>query len=1305
MSNTLDWQSGLLSQPPKEAPTQALDWESGLLSNKPAAKVTTPSPSTPPPPAVTARNPELDKDVATALHGLNEAMGPKGDVGPWPEWFQRTLQFGYNHAVQPFQYGAKVFGYAGKDILAKTAAGLLSPPGSEDNLPAQIAAAEKEHPNIMGVAKGLGETLGSTMGDPRNWPLLGSGAARPLLQQLISGGFGVMMTHGAIEEAHELGENWDNLTPEQRAEGLTSIGVGATFAGLSGAHAMMGEHGPTILTQEEYNTALDAITHHLESGLKSNDKEAVNDSIGALHELDPNADPKKLLMSSLAKVADDLQTRGKDVTHERIEPNERPATEQAEKNPFAVQGVPATGQEPAPIAETINRLEAPESGEENIRPDIGAARGEEHADDAAIASALTQGDTRQAPQRDPVELVNQLRAVIPEYGETVARGPMTGPGMEPTDVDEPPPPVISIATDDDLLRNGIQIVRPGKDISWVSRFLGTISETARQMLNDNHPLGPLMTAISNKMSDVSKALSSQQTDIMRDYVQNVRRLVNDEEWDKVVDLLDNRNVTPYSIPPSTDPNVAKAYTNARNLLDRLRIATIQAKRQELINSGVSAEKAKEWIPDTWGIEQGYFHHAFPGNWTITRLDGVDAKGNEIWKPITTGWRTLSMSDAKVKALEYLRANPGEQLKLEQDTVTLPGKSIGEKARLMKLVKETKLASTRIVHGDIPEEVMEDLYSEAGALGYGPRRIARRGFGAALQREENLPGWVRDRNAFENFLLGSIRYINLAPARQLLMKARNSIASLAGLPETQRISDFPQSLQYWSASQYGNILARVDSAIEGLEGSPGMADAMGRYILSQHGLDPMAINRAYRPIQSMAALEKLGFDPKRVLSHGLQSIWAVYPVLGERFTLEGMAHSYDKNYDWLVRDLAIPHSANPSDIEGLNNYVGTYFGRGASAWDMTKGAAVILRDTGMLPFTTGIDFTRRTAAIGGYLRALDEGKSVMEARNYARDVMDRTTGNYAAFDQPALVRQLPGPVAQFRNFGLKTMHFITGLRGAEIPRFLAGVGAIGAVGFPMMRAASNIVKSISNEDIENDLKRTFPRLSRGIFGLLGVDVPSGVGLGDLTFTRPGVPLSGLAGPAASDIIAVTSALAKKVAEPHSKSVDKEVDDAIRNLSPEARRLYDLGRQLASGNSSLLDPRNDAIIIKNLTPFERTLMATGVTPLRVAQERDIHEQIRNEIAKYGDTRGYFVDKLAELQIELSNPKLSAEDRAQVVRDTATLAREANSYGVSTGLVKSVLERAREMQRERIERDLRAAPKSLRPEIYKEQAPVRK
>jgi hypothetical protein len=90
----------------------------------------------------------------------------------------------------------------------------------------------------LGIAGGVGSVAGSTLADPLNWPFLESGGARPLLQRVISLGFTGMLTKNGLDAATNLHDNWDKMTPEQRAELASKAGISTLLAGAGMHHAI-----------------------------------------------------------------------------------------------------------------------------------------------------------------------------------------------------------------------------------------------------------------------------------------------------------------------------------------------------------------------------------------------------------------------------------------------------------------------------------------------------------------------------------------------------------------------------------------------------------------------------------------------------------------------------------------------------------------------------------------------------------------------------------------------------------------------------------------------------------------------------------------------------------------------------------------------------------------------------------------------------------------------------------------------------------------------------------------------------------
>lgn len=966
-----------------------------------------------------------------------------------------------------------------------------------------------------------------------------------------------------------------------------------------------------------------------------------------------------------------------------------------EKDILGGESLASGPEQPEQGAEAPSTPNAPERGEETLRPDRSTPRGSRstEADVSLYPVKEAAGGTGSNPQGATGggaglsesairQKLTQLVSMIPDFS------------TNPTSLDNgvgigsvgSRPPVISEGIDRELANGGVTVIRGGSDIGLIARYLGSLTQAARRLGN------PLFTEAAGKLADTSIAISRNTRDAIVGFRKEVRANVNKAEWEQVVNLLNDPAVNKGNLPTNIPSDIRDAYNYTRDLLDGHRVRARDAKREEMVNGGMTRTKANTLIPDDWGIKEGYYVHAFPGNWTINEMTGVDPKGNPIWEPIDTGWRQTTLSAAQAKAAEYIGNNPNSQLKVELDNISLPGRGITDHNRLQALHEEIKNSSMFIHNGDAPDGVMSDLKNISSRLNFGPRRPAPRMFGPTLQREANLPGWTRDMDNFERYIIGMERYIELAPARASILEIRNQIAQMSGMPDVLKPGEIPKRY----SGDYANTLGRLDASIEALEGYPTGFDAAVRNSLQKRGYDPNLLNNAYSSINSMEALLKLGFNPASAGLHLAQTVAATYPVLGEKWTGYGILQAYSSKYDALVHDLGIEASSNLMDLDTFQAYKGGYLSNISGPITAAKAGFAALRDTGLFMFSKGVETARRIAAIGGYEKALSEGMNPIEARNVARDTLIRTQFLYAPVDSPIALRNIPRPMGQFKNFTFKMMEFVIGLRGAEIPRFLVAMGIIGYSGLPGINALSNLTKWLTGYDPDNEFKRAFPRFSRGVLGYAGIDYTKNIGFSDWLGSRSMEP-SSLLGPGGSDIENIIKAAASYGKGP-SREGEQDRNNAIRNISPEARRLWDEAMRMAT-KPSLTDPRTGSTIIKGLTPTERVQSILGLTPLRVAEEKESHEYIRNQIEQAKDKRGYFVDRLAEMEVSLSNPSLTEDDRMQYVKEIIKTAKSANEYGVGANLTKAVRERAKEMVMERLQRDIKKAPKPERFPAYQE------
>jgi hypothetical protein len=107
--------------------------------------------------------------------------------------------------------------------------------------PLTVKEAEAKFPVTMGLTGAVAETAGSTLADPRNWPLMAGKFARPILNQLMSGAFAGQMGKSSWEEMKDTAANWDTMSPYERWHRMGQAGLGTAMTAMAASHAVGGE--------------------------------------------------------------------------------------------------------------------------------------------------------------------------------------------------------------------------------------------------------------------------------------------------------------------------------------------------------------------------------------------------------------------------------------------------------------------------------------------------------------------------------------------------------------------------------------------------------------------------------------------------------------------------------------------------------------------------------------------------------------------------------------------------------------------------------------------------------------------------------------------------------------------------------------------------------------------------------------------------------------------------------------------------------------------------------------------------------
>jgi hypothetical protein len=197
--------------------------------------------------------------AAAAKENQQESQQMTDEVGNMvPDSVTPALSYFQKHINDPLNKMGESGSAAVKGFLDKAAVrGALEAKGPVDgtdypdalssqpldaNQQSLLAEQEKKYPATTGITSAVGDVVGSTVSDPRNWPLflMGGSEVRPIFQRLISAGFSAQMGTDTAKSAKNLVQNWDKLTPEQRYEQATSTGLTGIMSAMAGAHAALG---------------------------------------------------------------------------------------------------------------------------------------------------------------------------------------------------------------------------------------------------------------------------------------------------------------------------------------------------------------------------------------------------------------------------------------------------------------------------------------------------------------------------------------------------------------------------------------------------------------------------------------------------------------------------------------------------------------------------------------------------------------------------------------------------------------------------------------------------------------------------------------------------------------------------------------------------------------------------------------------------------------------------------------------------------------------------------------------------------
>ena len=734
---------------------------------------------------------------------------------------------------------------------------------------------------------------------------------------------------------------------------------------------------------------------------------------------------------------------------------------------------------------------------------------------------------------------------------------------------------------------------------------------------------------------------------------------------------------------------------------------------------------------------GYFPHKFFGSWRMFKIEGVDEEtGEQIRTEITSDQGFYDTEEQAVEAARaYLKDNPGAQLRIERKVSMLPS---GAGGAVLSDAGYSRLRRGLEEQTGIEGQELSDMLS-----GVARRRSRRRVFAPGMFRT-GAEGFSEDiQRVLRTHISQSVRYVEMDKLKFAYVATTERLGlspSRAQAIKTEGKAELLRALESWWTDVNGNKQqseAVVDGLLNklGLPGSTMAAVAAGAAAMGASNPILAGAFGGYLGFRMYNAIRKGGDFPTRTLMGDLTSDMAhlklgmlvniassvvnlsqtlinTYPVLGEKWTAIGIQRALP----------AMLSQARNRDKPGMMSADAILLRRADVMTDISiqaDAAPLLAEDAGvvktikrasMAPFMAAEHFNRAAAFLGALARAEAKGLSPAAAFQEAQAVLKKTQFHQGIADRPELLRvtvlKLP---TQFKNFMIQQIGFAFDLAGdtfknpAPVARFLLGLFlAAGMIGLLPLALADWLLdygfgvspirwmkdRAIRAEIMGDMSGPMADFLMRGLPTLLQMDLSGRVGMGQGFI--PNSPADLIQGPFFG-----TAGRLKELASNNRR----EIVDYLAALSPAANPLRMLeaaangatidsakfwsGDNFQDGKSLVRNPQMRGMPEFNMTNRELITQGLGFRNLRqslVADAREIDRANRKEGRK---------DANAYLQEMVQAERNGRPERIPEIRQEAA----QNGVRIPPQRVRDAL---RDARRDRPERDLRNAPRDMRPEM---------
>lgn len=730
--------------------------------------------------------------------------------------------------------------------------------------------------------------------------------------------------------------------------------------------------------------------------------------------------------------------------------------------------------------------------------------------------------------------------------------------------------------------------------------------------------------------------------------------------------------------------------------------------------------------------KGYVPHKFFGSWGVyEREDGANPDTGEL----ETHHRLLAgengfhpdMRTALQAAKAYLKDNPDADIVVRPKQFSFPSSDATGLSDASYWRFVGRVSKALEIGGDELHELVRGV----------ARRPFRRRIAGFTQRRTGVEGYSRDVDKVIRTHIGeAVRYVELD---KLKYDAITTMERL-GLSPYRSSTENPtlqRAVQAWFRDVNGQkqpAEVSIDNMLNkpwaqpirpalaaglttfltfGMAGNPVIGGLVGSYV----GY------RLYKTLRNAGTFKtraianamtgdmthlKLGafFNVYSPLVNLTQTLVNTYPILGERYTMAGMR---------------LMEKAGRSRFAGNPNRYWRLLQRAdiATRWKYSEvSTRQFSRESrfqraSLFLFDSAEQFNRAVSFLGAYQRAIDQGATEGEAMRQGRDIMRQTQHHYGSAAKPEILRIVwAKPFVQFKNYMMQQIAFITGLRGAQIPRFLVALFLVaGGLGLPGIGILALLINALFKFDIfleakwlalkaqaEGWAQGTAAQLVlRGLPSLIGDDLSIRVGFGDKFLPSR---LRDFWGPWASTIEgAYRLGEANATISDHIRNWSPGLGNPLKTLEAHANgtpiedvitghvtpaKFYE---RLADGTVIYTNPWRGGYIERtseDLAWHDLIRLSLGGTPLQVAKERDVVAYTQYQAAKNErQSRKYFNQVLSAY-------RRYSDDKERLDEVLRNINKHVIEDGVSLG---NVSQKMRNAYTPMLERAIRQARKDVR------------